>query len=61
MPLTPCDLLITNAYVLTMDEAFHRYPDGAVAITGLTGVAVLAGTARRFHRAARAIAAIPAA
>lgn len=40
MPLTPCDLLITNAYVLTMDEAFHRYPDGAVAITGDSIVAV---------------------
>jgi 5-methylthioadenosine/S-adenosylhomocysteine deaminase len=29
---TPCDLLLTNAHVLTMDERFTSYPSGAVAI-----------------------------
>ena len=29
---TPCDVLLTNAHVLTMDEAFTVYPTGAVAI-----------------------------
>ncbi len=31
---TPCDLLLTNALVLTMDEAFTQYKSGAVAISG---------------------------
>ncbi len=35
-----CDLLITNALVLTMDEAFTHYPAGAVAVTGDQIVAV---------------------
>jgi 5-methylthioadenosine/S-adenosylhomocysteine deaminase len=35
-----CDLLLTNAVVLTMDEAFTVYDDGAVAILGDTIVAV---------------------
>ncbi len=39
MPL-PCDLLLTNAIVLTMDENFTLYPSGAVAITGDSIVAV---------------------
>ena len=32
----PCDLLLTNAHVLTMDEAFTVHPSGAVAIGGGT-------------------------
>jgi 5-methylthioadenosine/S-adenosylhomocysteine deaminase len=39
MPLT-CDLLLTNALVLTMDEDFTLYPSGAVAVTGDSIVAV---------------------
>lgn len=35
-----CDLLLTNAIVLTMDEAYHQYEPGAVAIQGDTIVAV---------------------
>lgn len=35
-----CDLLLTNALVLTMDQAFHQYTAGAVAITGDSIVAV---------------------
>jgi len=39
MPLT-CDLLLTNALVLTMDDQFDLYPSGAVAITGDSIVAI---------------------
>ena len=28
------DILITNVHVLTMDEEFHKFRKGAVAITG---------------------------
>jgi 5-methylthioadenosine/S-adenosylhomocysteine deaminase len=35
-----CDLLLTNALVLTMDDQFSQYPSGAVAITGDSIVAV---------------------
>jgi len=35
-----CDLLLTNAIVLTMDEAYHQYEPGAVAIQGETILAV---------------------
>lgn len=37
-PVTPqpCDLLLTNAIVLTMDADFHLYESGAVAIDGDT-------------------------
>jgi 5-methylthioadenosine/S-adenosylhomocysteine deaminase len=35
-----CDLLLLNAHVLTMDEAFTQYAPGAVAITGDSFVAV---------------------
>jgi hypothetical protein len=35
-----CDLLIRNAYVITMDERRTVYPSGAVAVTGNTIVAV---------------------
>src|SRR5215216_2418221 len=31
---TPCDLLLTNAHVLTMDEAFTVHAPGAIAIDG---------------------------
>jgi 5-methylthioadenosine/S-adenosylhomocysteine deaminase len=31
---TPCDLLLTNAHVLTMDDAFTAYQGGAVAVKG---------------------------
>ena len=31
---TPCDLLVRNAFVLTMDDDRHVYPRGAVAISG---------------------------
>ncbi|MGH2521021.1 MAG: amidohydrolase family protein [Anaerolineales bacterium] len=37
---SPCDLLLTNALVLTMDERFTQYASGAVAITGDSIVAV---------------------
>ncbi len=40
MSSTACDLLITNVLVLTMDEAYHRYTNGAVAIRGDSIVAV---------------------
>ena len=29
-----CDILVRNGYLVTMDEARNRYPDGAVAISG---------------------------
>ena len=35
-----CDLLLTNAIVLTMDEQFTQYASGAVAISGDTIMAV---------------------
>ena len=35
-----CDLLLTNAIVLTMDEAYHQYEPGALAIQGDTILAV---------------------
>ena len=34
------DLLLINAYVLTMDESFQQYPDGAVAVKGDEIIAV---------------------
>jgi len=37
--MKPVDILLTNALVLTMDEAYHLYEPGAVAITGDTIVA----------------------
>jgi 5-methylthioadenosine/S-adenosylhomocysteine deaminase len=37
---TPCDLLLTNAHVLTMDERFSTYQRGSVAIGGATILAV---------------------
>src|SRR4051812_6647310 len=36
----PCDLLLTRALVVTMDERFTMYASGAVAISGETIVAV---------------------
>jgi 5-methylthioadenosine/S-adenosylhomocysteine deaminase len=36
----PCDLLLTNAVVLTMDPQYNQYSPGAVAITGDSIVAV---------------------
>jgi 5-methylthioadenosine/S-adenosylhomocysteine deaminase len=36
----PVDLLLTNAIVLTMDQEFHLYEPGAVAVTGEKIVAV---------------------
>jgi 5-methylthioadenosine/S-adenosylhomocysteine deaminase len=38
--MQPVDLLLTNAIVLTMDDEFHQYEPGAVAITGKEIVAV---------------------
>ncbi|HEX6975548.1 MAG TPA: amidohydrolase family protein, partial [Vicinamibacterales bacterium] len=35
-----CDILLTNAFVLTMDEHFTQHPGGAVAIAGDSIVAV---------------------
>jgi 5-methylthioadenosine/S-adenosylhomocysteine deaminase len=32
--MTECDLLVTNGYVVTMDERRTLYPDGAVAVAG---------------------------
>ncbi|MBF8282371.1 MAG: putative hydrolase, partial [Anaerolineales bacterium] len=37
---TPCDLLLTNALVLSMDDHFTQYIPGAVAITGDSIVAI---------------------
>src|SRR5262245_1800441 len=37
---TPCDLLLTNAHIVTMDERFTVHPGGAIAITGGEIVAV---------------------
>jgi hypothetical protein len=37
---TTYDLLLTNAHVLTMDEAFTAYPSGFVAIAGSSILAV---------------------
>jgi len=37
---TPCDLLLTNALVLSMDDHFTQYIPGAIAITGDSIVAV---------------------
>ncbi len=37
---TRCDLLIRNAYVLTMDAKGTAYPDGAIAVDGRNIVAV---------------------
>ncbi|MGB2717445.1 MAG: amidohydrolase family protein [Vicinamibacterales bacterium] len=31
---TPCDILLTNAHVLTMDDAFTAYAPGSIAIKG---------------------------
>src|SRR4026209_2708139 len=31
---TPCDLLLTNAHVLTMDEEFTVHASGSVAVAG---------------------------
>src|SRR5438105_3845928 len=31
---TSCDLLLTNAHVLTMDDAFTMYAPGSIAISG---------------------------
>jgi 5-methylthioadenosine/S-adenosylhomocysteine deaminase len=39
-PTDTCDVLLTNAIVLTMDEAFHLYEPGAVAVSGDSIVAV---------------------
>ena len=35
-----CDLLLTNAVILTMDVAYTVYPAGAVAISGHSIAAV---------------------
>ena len=35
-----CDLLVRNAYVITLDEQRRVYPSGAVAISGRRIVAV---------------------
>ena len=40
MEAQPVDLLLTNANILTMDEAFHQYEPGAIAIRGDSIVAV---------------------
>jgi 5-methylthioadenosine/S-adenosylhomocysteine deaminase len=37
---TPCDLLLTHAHVLTMDDRFTMWTDGSVAIGGGTILAV---------------------
>lgn len=39
-PTKTCDVLLTNAIVLTMDEAFHLYEPGAVAVSADSIVAV---------------------
>jgi len=36
----PCDILLTNAHVLTMDQEFTTWPIGAVAVAGNAIVAV---------------------
>lgn len=47
-----CDVLLTNAHVLTMDEDHTQFPDGAVAVTGSQIVAV--GTQRALTAAYQA-------
>jgi 5-methylthioadenosine/S-adenosylhomocysteine deaminase len=54
MPTT-CDLLLTNAHVLTMDDAFTAYPSGFVAISGSSIVAVGGGAQAAEYQAAETI------
>jgi 5-methylthioadenosine/S-adenosylhomocysteine deaminase len=46
---TPCDLLLVNAHVLTMDEAFTVHPTGWVAVRGSDIVAVGGGAPAGFE------------
>ena len=39
----PCDLLLTNAHVLTMDERFTAHPSGFIAIADGQIVAIGSG------------------
>jgi 5-methylthioadenosine/S-adenosylhomocysteine deaminase len=52
---TTCDLLLTNAHVLTMDEAFSVYPSGFVAIAGSSILAVGDGALAAQYQAAETI------
>jgi 5-methylthioadenosine/S-adenosylhomocysteine deaminase len=54
MPTT-CDLLLTNAHVLTMDEAFTVHPSGFVAIAGSSILAVGDGAQATDYQAAETI------
>jgi 5-methylthioadenosine/S-adenosylhomocysteine deaminase len=58
VPQSECDLLVTNAFVITMDPERTMYPHGAVAITG--GRIVDVGPAERLASAFRAERAIDA-
>jgi 5-methylthioadenosine/S-adenosylhomocysteine deaminase len=51
---TSCDLLLTNAHVLTMDEAFTVHPSGFVAIAGSSILAVGDSTRAAEYQAAAA-------
>jgi 5-methylthioadenosine/S-adenosylhomocysteine deaminase len=54
MPTT-CDLLLTNAHVLTMDDAFTAYTSGFVAIAGSSILAVGASAQAAEYQAAETI------
>src|SRR5688572_11627679 len=46
----PCDLLLTNALVVTMDEQFTIHASGSVAISG-SGILAVGGIAGEFDAA----------
>ena len=50
---TPCDILLTNAHIVTMDEHFTVHANGAIAITG--GEIVAVGPAANDFQAAERI------
>ena len=50
---TPCDLLLTNAHVLTMDEEFTVHASGSVAVAG--GAILAAGTLGTEYDAAETV------
>ena len=49
----PCDLLLTNAHILTMDERFTVHASGSVAITG--GAILAVGTLAPAYEAAETV------
>ena len=53
-----CDILLTNAHVLTMDGRFTAWPSGSVGIRGnaIVDVGPIAGTTPRSRRSTAAAA-----